>query len=530
MKKMIGLVLILFSVLLLAACSNPQGGFGPSWDVGMKVPLTRDQEVTAQEIFEDMEGINLEGEVATLNETQEMESVDIGSCIEDIDLTAAAFNTGGNFPLADGEVEINEDDIPVTLDLPEIGFTLETVTFSGGTLNLSITPSGGATVNFKSVDIGGVSADWTEDPGDSVEIDLNGQSLNMIYDEVSEQYSIAFTITLNVSGALGDTASLIMDFNTPVVASISAEFAEYGANDILPAGFENPEIDLSSMGAEEGFFEKVSFNDLDVDLIINNNTELIVDLSSIEFAALNNSDELIDSFILGELNGAAANVGYGESRLSLLTADEQQSDFLDLLQAYPARVEILLVDESEGGFTVDSGGQAVIIDTGSALDVSFALKLGFDLTLKEEQEELVYERESIEGFRVDELVDKVFDSARLVLQDFDNQLPVELEVSIYLADIPGESTMLDKEFEESLFHKDNKLSAHFTLEARTAEPVDKEVVIVDSSILDKFTGENLFSGFKLVMPTGDYRFESDDSVNIGEVYGSFVFKVNQLKQ
>jgi len=54
------------------------------------------------------------------------------------------------------------------------------------------------------------------------------------------------------------------------------------------------------------------------------------------------------------------------------------------------------------------------------------------------------------------------------------------------------------------------------------------VVIVDPSILDKFKGENLYNGIKIVLPEGDYVFNSADALNIAEIYSSFVFKVNQI--
>lgn len=55
MKKYLSyLLVVLISVLILSACTNPDGRLGPSWDVTAKIPLIKGAEenkVTIEDIL-----------------------------------------------------------------------------------------------------------------------------------------------------------------------------------------------------------------------------------------------------------------------------------------------------------------------------------------------------------------------------------------------------------------------------------------------------------------------------------------------
>lgn len=57
MKKYLFLLLtLMILIVLLSACSNPQGGFGPSWDLSIRVPIvsySEDNQLTVEDIFGD---------------------------------------------------------------------------------------------------------------------------------------------------------------------------------------------------------------------------------------------------------------------------------------------------------------------------------------------------------------------------------------------------------------------------------------------------------------------------------------------
>jgi len=401
-------------------------------------------------------------------------------------------------------------------------------------IDLAITEPSGSNleINFDDINIGGLT---DNSGGSSININLSGQTLNL-NGTVTADLAVSVSGT-NITYDTNQTATFTAGFTNPVVDAISAVFDNLTSSNILPADFNNPVIDLPDIEQDiRDIIDKITLNNLNVNLVINNNTgidadpgELVADLGTIEFIARNSDGNPIPngSFTLGDIDPDAAYIGKGENALALINTSAP-TDFLDILKKFPASVEVLVKsDGSSGGFTIGSGGQPVTINTGSTFDLSLDYSLGLDMTLNENVEEIYYERESFDGFTTDELVDKVFDSARLVIEDFDNQLPVELEVYFYIADIDNHSTLNDIEFEKALFQETNKLEASLVIDAKTAQPVDKEIILVDQSILNKFTGDNLFFGVKYVLPAGDYRFETDDYISIGNIYGSFVFKVNQ---
>lgn len=48
MRKKMFFLLFLILPLLLTACTNPQGGIGPSWDVTAKIPIKKGSEEDRQ--------------------------------------------------------------------------------------------------------------------------------------------------------------------------------------------------------------------------------------------------------------------------------------------------------------------------------------------------------------------------------------------------------------------------------------------------------------------------------------------------
>ena len=47
--------------MLLTACSNPEGGFGPSWDITAKIPLIKGSEENKITVYDLLgEDVNLE--------------------------------------------------------------------------------------------------------------------------------------------------------------------------------------------------------------------------------------------------------------------------------------------------------------------------------------------------------------------------------------------------------------------------------------------------------------------------------------
>ncbi len=62
MKRYLFILLtLMIPIVILSACSNPQGGFGPSWDLSIKIPIvsySEDNQLTVEDIFGD--NVNVE--------------------------------------------------------------------------------------------------------------------------------------------------------------------------------------------------------------------------------------------------------------------------------------------------------------------------------------------------------------------------------------------------------------------------------------------------------------------------------------
>src|SRR5690554_3992680 len=127
MKRITFFLSLVFLIsAVLVGCSNPQGGFGPSWDVAIKVPIARNQGVTAEEIFEG-EDFNFDGEIVSISETEEMDAIELGSFIDDIDLSSLFTATGIN--IIDGNQtlpSITAENINLDTD-----FNLQEIIFNG---------------------------------------------------------------------------------------------------------------------------------------------------------------------------------------------------------------------------------------------------------------------------------------------------------------------------------------------------------------------------------------------------------------
>ncbi|MEJ6950155.1 hypothetical protein [Natronospora cellulosivora (SeqCode)] len=160
MKKRFNLLLIISVVIFtLTACSNPQGGFGPSWDISLRLPMAESQSTTVKEVFEEaaIGGLDLEGDLVKYTYDDELISFNFGDeLVEALDDEFHGMDISAEFEL--DAIDLGNvlngysDDIPIPggvnsddlsdYDLSEIdpidleGF--ESIEFSEGKLSLLI--------------------------------------------------------------------------------------------------------------------------------------------------------------------------------------------------------------------------------------------------------------------------------------------------------------------------------------------------------------------------------------------------------
>ena len=125
-----------------------------------------------------------------------------------------------------------------------------------------------------------------------------------------------------------------------------------------------------------------------------------------------------------------------------------------------------------------------------------------------------------------EMVTKGIRKAKLKLNDITNDIEVELNVNLYLANIPNARQMDTKDVKTELFNKE--VFREISLSQGSNQ--DRGLVLTKKEA-HIFTNDNLYFGIKLTIPkTGDnetYSIKSGDIFEIGKVYSTITAKVNQ---
>ncbi|WP_027339398.1 hypothetical protein [Halonatronum saccharophilum] len=113
MRKNLKLLIIgLLSALLLIGCSqNDRGTWGPAWDLALDIPLIGDEKETVAEMLEDVDDLDLSGEVVKFSYQDEIEEVDFGSELDKVTEDLPEFNDTISF----GAIEV-----PAIEELPSI--------------------------------------------------------------------------------------------------------------------------------------------------------------------------------------------------------------------------------------------------------------------------------------------------------------------------------------------------------------------------------------------------------------------------
>jgi hypothetical protein len=310
MKKRIGLVLILFSIILLVGCSNPQGGFGPSWDVTAKLPLLQGSEettITIEELVADNSEIVIpvtEGEVIQFEQEEifgDSDLIDIGGeltsiilptlsenlPLEPIELNGLIPSFSENLTIAPGTVSTN---VPInfsatftTITLTETAPLIINVTKNAPELtvnNLTLTFKDNGNTVGTPVELNNITEDTTIYQSNW---DLNNSSLP------GSNFSV--DISAEVSGTGTGTIDISFDFPDSVKVETVTGLDTSGLD--IDYDLEYPTT-LPEFNFESGV-KKVCFGSGDLSVNVENISGMTISWNTLQVGSL--SDDNGDGII-----------------------------------------------------------------------------------------------------------------------------------------------------------------------------------------------------------------------------------------
>ncbi|MCG8515754.1 MAG: hypothetical protein MI740_16560, partial [Halanaerobiales bacterium] len=354
-----------------------------------------------------------------------------------------------------------ENTVTIT-DLVSTDFMLRSATFESGQLGLALTPPAGSNLLFAINQLKVGEAEGSSSTN-SCNINLTGRTIgftdsnsNGVFDlELSYQIDVSGTnITYNAAESIEIAGGFSAD---TTVEKVSGVFEQVSLADVM-GSFTNPVIENLTIPEE---IDQIELNDLIVSLIIDNQTGdpedtvaqgLSANLGELRFVPRDNNGNIIADrvLVLKDIDLNNNMISRGENRISLVNNDAPL-DFIDLIKAKPASIEVVLVDsdgDPDNDITLGDSSSEVAVSKTSLFNTSVQLDLGFNLTLKDPQE-IKADPQTIERLDADSkaMIDNGLQSCRLFIEKLDNQLPINVELILYLASVANADLLSKQELE-----------------------------------------------------------------------------------
>ena len=432
-----------------------------------------------------------------------------------------------------------ENTVTIT-NLVSTDFILRSATFESGQLGLALTPPAGSNLLFAINQLKVGEAEGSSSTN-SCNIPLAGRTIGFIGSNDNQEFDLELSYQIDVSGT-----NITYDADSPAsieiavgfsadttVEKVSGVFEQVSLADVM-GSFTNPVIENLTIPEE---IEQIELNDLIVSLIIDNQTGdpedlaaqgLSANLGELRFVPRDNNGNIITDrvLVLKDIDLNNNMISRGENRISLVNNDAPL-DFIDLIKAKPASIEVVLVDsdgDPDNDITLGDSSSEVAVSKTSVFNTSVQLDLGFNLTLKDPQE-IKADPQTIERLDADSkaMIDNGLQSCRLFIEKLDNQLPINVELILYLASVANADLLSKQELEEAVYQETNILRK-LSISGRSS--ADQEYIIAETAELEKLTGDNLYFGSKLVIPAGEMVLKSDDYLSFDKLYLVIVGKVN----
>ena len=457
---------ILFSVtilvLILAACSNPQGGFGPSWDISARIPLLQgndDNTLEIDELVADM----IEGDSGEVGDLISYEELLSESDLEDSQYDIGAELTNIKFPSITGESFKLE---PIELDgfIGTVIDPIEAEITPGLDGNLEDVISGSLPSISLELDFDELVFASGSDPiifslkRKTNDVEIEQLEITVRYNEGASTTILSFDKVEINSLALGDSAEeefvleglvltdkdleidIFIETTGPVAASPTdvIELSIISPDKVIIQSVEN--LDTTDLNIEYEVTETIALADMEIDDFIKElafaNGQLSVDIDSISGLKVEwdklEIGPLLDLDNDGIIPLAGEVINFTSSSLDNinieLTIKKDESNTL----TYDATDTVGI----SGGFSVDTAIEYVIVnldhpsfdldDLDKTIDLE-PIPIDIDQKFREELSkidiypEIIAEFNSLEGLTMDfeGIVVKALDSSGIIIDSFD---------------------------------------------------------------------------------------------------------------
>ena len=497
MNRKIFFLLFLIFPLLLTACTNPQGGIGPSWDVTARIPLLKGNEekkLTVYDLFG--ENFNPEGAITVTLADGDITLFDLGTKMSTISITD------------------NEIKIPIVQQLPEFNPELSEfakinfgISFSNLILGKNQIPF---EISGENVDIDSIYFSIFVDGFSRYDmLYQSGQTVPVCWNWIISEFSSdnVFIAAEYPNIDANSETELILKFPEKLyIESITCDVNEYlGDNEI------DTKIDFEiELNIDEKTMEKVDFN---TDLVINLQTldGMEIDLENLTFTIMGNKTDVFVAELRDlDDTGTRKTIEFKDGK-----------DILD----------IILEPEIKGlkvsGDYIISGEEVTITYDSKVGIESVEVQIPFDIAV---EDDLVFTTNVVKLEPVDEDIRELLKhdmEGAFVVEGLHNKFGMSLIMELYIASIPGNRT--DEELEEILYKSENMIK-------RASIQKMKEynvpyTVKVDAEELDIFFEDNLYAGIKFIVPANEegerYKITGEDELTFDRMYISITGKINK---
>lgn len=351
------LLLVLVALLTIAGCaSNPKGGFGPSWDVPIRVPLAQNETKTIEEFLEDApEEVKIPDGVGELiriedsiNEADKVKNFDIGS-----DLLAEVNN---NLPEVSDAIELN----PITVE--DIASDINPLVPVSGGLNDG---------NLSGIDLGFGSAfesvTFSSDAANVLQVSVTNNASNVTVDSLD--------LTLNNPAGANQTITL---------TNISSGVTDSGTWDLtgetLPNGdvtgnYATVDITATTSGSGSG--------DLDLTIGFPNQVE-ISKVTDLEAPNINETIDFDPIVYDDDFEGGLEKVAFSQGNLGVNIDPDNQLSALDFAVT---DLQIATLKDTDN----DDPNDGNIDLTDNELDLTNGVTIDFKLEITNNSDTLTYD-------------------------------------------------------------------------------------------------------------------------------------------
>ncbi|AGB42237.1 hypothetical protein Halha_2363 [Halobacteroides halobius DSM 5150] len=402
---------------------------------------------------------------------------------------------------------------------------LQSIGFNSGNLDLAINSSN-STLNFtiNQFNLGSITSDTSS-------VDLTGQEASLSSGNINIEYILTVSgsnITYDASQSVAVTGSFSNpQINYVTIDKSSIDFSQFDQN-----------LTQEIMSSIPDKLSKLSLNNATMELVIDHSIKgLYLDLTStsnpIKFVAKADGS-LVDEKPITELTSDSTKITASNSKISL-----NVSELITWLQGLDSsRVDSVVL---AGAIKAGADTSPLKVSADSVIAPQVKMNIPFDFTLNQNIEDEVAITAMGQALTERQLaaLKSGIKEARLIIGDFENQLPINLEIKYYAGTVSDWATydniknhlasLTSKEKEDELdkLYKPDNLVKTFTLD----EGDDgKKEFILRPEAAEVFTQDNVYTGIKYIIKSGNVTLNTTDLIKIEDAYLELTTKVNQFAQ